>query len=393
VQNNTLTTIEESRQVIGTMDEAQKHFSESLNRHLEQTCFKQMEKYVGKPQRIIEPNLSKLAEARKQRALLAIQQEKLQQQALLLQQEQAAASEQKHIRTEPSRSGFVNRDLSNDLFEITESAETKYCTIDISHKLNFGNQPISKNAEKPRPSSTAKMVESSSVLVTPVPVQNPVLSDKAAQAVMSRQLTMQLMPMYRIRQRSAGLKSSQSRPSNMDLQQLNLSPVQEGQQPGSRPQTQTNTIRPSKTATNRNSIVNQSQVAQAPDAKQPTASSKTSTAPAIKQSRNKSKRQVAVTKTVKSLSKETSGQGGIRVRKVFMQTKGASASNSVVQSFVNSTSKSAQSKEGGFNLLMRSRENKGRMRGDELSLAPTKPRREATSNKDRSNSIQSPRIL
>ena len=237
VQNNTLTTIEESRQVIGTMDEAQKHFSESLNRHLEQTCFKQMEKYVGKPQRIIEPNLSKLAEARKQRALLAIQKEKLQQQALLLLQEQSAASEQKHIRTEPSRSGFVNTDLSNDLFEITESAETKYCTIDISHKLNFGNQPISKNVEKPRPSSTAKMVESSTVLVTPVPVQNPVLSDKAAQAVMSRQLTMQLMPMYRIRQRSAGLKSSQSRPSNMDLQQLNLSPVQEGQQLGSRPQT------------------------------------------------------------------------------------------------------------------------------------------------------------
>lgn len=46
----------------------------------------------------------------------------------------------------------------------------------------------------------------SQILVTPKPLNNPVLSTKAAMNVLNRQLTMQLMPMYRVRQRSAGLK-------------------------------------------------------------------------------------------------------------------------------------------------------------------------------------------
>ena len=44
------------------------------------------------------------------------------------------------------------------------------------------------------------------MLVTPKPLLSQVLSTKAAQAVLNRQITMQLMPMYRVRQRSANLK-------------------------------------------------------------------------------------------------------------------------------------------------------------------------------------------
>lgn len=64
-------TIAESKQVIKTMDNEQKHFTESINRHMELTCNKQGQKYQGQPQRIVEPNLSKRMEIRKQRALQA----------------------------------------------------------------------------------------------------------------------------------------------------------------------------------------------------------------------------------------------------------------------------------------------------------------------------------
>ena len=52
------------------MDEENRLFSESLIKHRELICNKQNEKYMNKPQRIVEPNLSKRMEARKQRALL-----------------------------------------------------------------------------------------------------------------------------------------------------------------------------------------------------------------------------------------------------------------------------------------------------------------------------------
>ena len=58
-----------------------------------------------------------------------------------------------------------------------------------------------------------------------MPIQNQVLSTKAAQAVLSRQLTMQLMPMYRVRQRSAS-KPSRVNIMNRDLKD-NLLPSNE----------------------------------------------------------------------------------------------------------------------------------------------------------------------
>ena len=74
VHNETRTTIIENKQVITKMDEEEKLFSENIAKHKEETCNKQNEKYQNKPQRIVEPNLSKLRENRKQKAILAAQQ-------------------------------------------------------------------------------------------------------------------------------------------------------------------------------------------------------------------------------------------------------------------------------------------------------------------------------
>ena len=55
------------------MDEEESRFTESIIKHKELTCNKQNQKYKNQPQRIVEPNLSKRMEARKQKALLASQ--------------------------------------------------------------------------------------------------------------------------------------------------------------------------------------------------------------------------------------------------------------------------------------------------------------------------------
>ena len=47
------------------MDDEEKLFSANIEKHKEITCNKQNEKYQNKPQRIVEPNLSKLRETRK----------------------------------------------------------------------------------------------------------------------------------------------------------------------------------------------------------------------------------------------------------------------------------------------------------------------------------------
>ena len=62
--------------------------------------------------------------------------------------------------------------------------------------------------------------------MTPMPVQSHVLSSKAAQAVLYRQFTMQLMPMYRQRQRSAGKPTKPYPFLNQDLSE-SLSTVKE----------------------------------------------------------------------------------------------------------------------------------------------------------------------
>lgn len=65
MQKETKATILESKQVIRTMDDEEKLFSENIAKHKELTCNKQFEKYQNKPQRIVEPNLSRLRESRK----------------------------------------------------------------------------------------------------------------------------------------------------------------------------------------------------------------------------------------------------------------------------------------------------------------------------------------
>ena len=73
INNKTLNTIEQASQVIEKHDSEQRNFVESINKHMELTCNKQAEKYQGKPQRVIEPNLSKRMQARKERAALLAQ--------------------------------------------------------------------------------------------------------------------------------------------------------------------------------------------------------------------------------------------------------------------------------------------------------------------------------
>ena len=65
---------------------------------------------------------------------------------------------------------------------------------------------IDGDLDNPAFKRTCAQTDQNNVLVTPQPLNNQVLSTEAAKAVVNRQLTMQLMPMYRIRQRSAGLK-------------------------------------------------------------------------------------------------------------------------------------------------------------------------------------------
>ena len=69
VNEDTMTTIIDSRQVIKTMHECEKLFNESIAHHRDVSCNKKLEKYQKGPQCIIEPNLSKRMEERKRRAL------------------------------------------------------------------------------------------------------------------------------------------------------------------------------------------------------------------------------------------------------------------------------------------------------------------------------------
>ena len=71
VKKSASVSIVDSRLVIQTMNEENRIFVESIDRHREAVCNKMSEKYENKPQRIIEPNLSKRMEARKQRVMLA----------------------------------------------------------------------------------------------------------------------------------------------------------------------------------------------------------------------------------------------------------------------------------------------------------------------------------
>ena len=54
-------------------DEEQKNYAKSINKHLELTCNNQGEKYKNKPQSVVEPNLSKRMQMRKDRAALQAQ--------------------------------------------------------------------------------------------------------------------------------------------------------------------------------------------------------------------------------------------------------------------------------------------------------------------------------
>lgn len=56
--------------------------------------------------------------------------------------------------------------------------------------LNKDLCSLRQSADKPRPSSTIQMIDTSTILVTPKPLTKQVLSTKAAQAVLNRQLTM-----------------------------------------------------------------------------------------------------------------------------------------------------------------------------------------------------------
>ena len=123
--------------------------------------------------------------------------------------------EQPTESTKPSNYNTQVPDVVKEKVEIIETnPKNNYGTIDVVTKAtkeavvvkaneenNNDDLDLSQPAttEKPRPSSTTQMIDTSSVLVTPKPLLNQVLSTKAAQAVLNRQLTMQLMPMYRIR--------------------------------------------------------------------------------------------------------------------------------------------------------------------------------------------------
>ena len=144
---------------------------------------------------------------------------------------------------------------------------------------------------------------------------------------MSRQLTMQLMPMYHIRQRSAGLKpsltakqtqrSDHSATKHTPVNGNNATTVQ--QQP-QRPVTQVNTVRASKPVTKRDSSTVNHSITQALGATAPQAKEKASLN--IK-SRSKSRKQLGKGSSGgggKWLTKETNNTAGIRVRKVFMQS-------------------------------------------------------------------------
>lgn len=59
VNSDTLVTIEASKQVINQHDEEQKNYTESINKHMEETCNKNGAKYTEKTQNIVEPHLNK----------------------------------------------------------------------------------------------------------------------------------------------------------------------------------------------------------------------------------------------------------------------------------------------------------------------------------------------
>ena len=131
----------------------------------------------------------------------------------------------------------------------------------------------------------------------------------------------------------------------------------------------------SKPSTVRNSIVNQSlnttdgklqqseqkepqqemQGEQMPEAVERVVnSSVASKANSTQKSRSRSKKSG---KGTKWLSKEVAGNGGIRIRKVQIQGKGTSSASAV--STLAQLSKSAQGKQGGFNLLTSVKDRKG----------------------------------
>ena len=203
VNTDTLVTIEASKQVINQHDEEQKNYTESINKHMEETCNKNGAKYTGKTQNIVEPHLNKRMQARKDRAALL-----------------AMRKDNEKFMNTPIGPNY-NSEVRHGMLEQVKE-ESNYCTVEpastSAFKIdativddgmeNHGNVISNvQTEEKSRPNSTAQLIDTSAVmLVTPKPLLSQVLSTKAAQAVLNRQITMQLMPMYRVRQRSANLK-------------------------------------------------------------------------------------------------------------------------------------------------------------------------------------------
>ena len=260
---------------------------------------------------------------------------------------------------------FNTIEVAGGLEKVMEESDYKTIDPDCFSK-NYGNSLRLQSNEKPRPSSTSKMVppQPHEVLVTPMPVNGPALTTKAAEAVLKRQFTMQLMPMYRIRQRSAGLKPSSNQQSQKQaMVDKNQAPViaEQPQLSQVRSISHVGSQKTSQQVTKRNSNMLQSATTAAPTQRPPKI---TPQAFAVKDT----KEAVAVFRRTKSKKqgtrtslKEATNDSGIRVRKVFMQSQ---------QKSLNFGAKSA-GKSSGFNLLTTSKEYKGY--ANQL-LAPVKQR-------------------
>ena len=189
------TTIDGNKKVIKEYEDAHKEFDAKMEQIADATFRAQAAKYKGTPN-YVEPNLTKRLEAKRERARLRA----------LASCATETYSDMGSMMSESNAEKMYASLNTSKLERVNEEAEDNANHSFKGH--NFGNRdgnPISL-------AGVGVPANIQQVLATPTPKLNDKskLTQQDTQRVLGRQLTMQLMPMYRVRQRSAGLKPPMS---------------------------------------------------------------------------------------------------------------------------------------------------------------------------------------
>lgn len=181
VKQKVSNTISENKKVMKVYEDAQKEFNDRMEEIVEANVRSQANKYKNCKD-YVEPNLKKRFEMKRERARIKAQ---LQHENLDIQALMSMSTTDKMYQTHTDKLDPEN-EYTNKSMQLTGGFNAK-------NNQNNAFGQVSPNVQ---------------LLVTPTPKlsEKSKLTPEDAQRVLERQLTMQLMPMYRIRQKSAGLR-------------------------------------------------------------------------------------------------------------------------------------------------------------------------------------------